>query len=151
MQQFNFRFEALLRLREHQRDWCRQLLADVVGRDVELSRRRRRVEDERSGQMQELRKMGGAGEVNVDASATRRVYAGQLLGSIGNIERERALLAEQIEQFRKALVLRDQGVRSLEILRDKQFAVFTYEQERSELHEVEEAWRAVNASGISRC
>ncbi len=149
MKKFTFKFDPLLKLRRNQRDICRQLLADVLGRDDELAARRRAVETERRTQIDQLRSLstGGSG-VNIDASA-RRLYAMQLTANLGEIDTRRAALAGQIASCRQALVRADQAVKSLEKLADKQQTEFVYQQERVEARALEETWQAIHAGTAS--
>jgi flagellar protein FliJ len=147
MKQFAFQFASLQKLRHNQRDLCRQLLAEVLRRDEELVERRRRAEAERAAQLEELqRSEAGPAVVNVDGSVSRRVYAGQLIGDIARIEHERALLSQQIELCRQALLRADQSLKTLDKLADRRRAEFVYEEERREARDLEENWRAMQLS-----
>lgn len=146
MKKFSFKFDPLLKLRKNQRDICRQLLAEVLGRDDELATRRRQVEAERLTQIDELRILStGGNEMNIDASTSRRHYAVQLTGNLGDIDARRADLAGQIVLCRQALVRADQSVKSLEKLAEKQQTEFIYHQEQIETHALEETWQAIHA------
>jgi flagellar export protein FliJ len=146
VQKFSFKFEPLVKLRNNHRDLCRQLLADVLGRDDELAARRRAVEADRNTQIDELRSLSALGnEVNVDASAARRHFAVQLTARLAEIDARRAELAGQIALCRQALVRADQAVKSLEKLAAKQRAEFVYAQERLEARALEETWQAIHA------
>lgn len=141
MGQFRFQFDALLRLRRHKRDLCRQLLAQVFASDQELLNRRARVEADRNEVLDQLRGLGGAGQtVDIDRAAARRFHSGQLLVELRLIDRNRDLVAQQIRLCREALIKADQDVRVLEKLQEKQRAEFLYQQERRAARELEEAW-----------
>lgn len=147
MKHFAFKFASLLKLRHNQRDLCRQLLADVMRRDEELVLRRERTASERAAQLAEVKQAeSGRGAIDVDGSVSRRIYAGQLSGDISAIEQERDLVRQQVELCRQALVRADQAVKTLEKLSDRQYAEFTYEEERRESRELEENWRAMRLS-----
>ena len=96
-------------------------------------------------QIDELRSLGGSGGVNVDASVSRRSYAGQLSGNICHIEADRTTLRRQIELCRQALIRADQAVKSLEKLAEQQRTEFVYTQERVESRELEQTWQAIHA------
>ena len=145
MKKFAFKLDSLLKLRTNQRDKCQQLLAEVVRRDDELAHTQRETEKDRRAQIDELRSLGGGGGVNVDASVSRRSYAGQLSGSIGYIEADRTTLRRQIELCRQALIRADQAVKSLEKLAEQQRTEFVYTQERVESRELEQTWQAIHA------
>jgi len=146
MKKFAFKLDPLLRLRINQRDKCQQLLADVVRLDDELVHRRSETENDRRTQIDELRSLGGGGGgVDVDASVSRRSYAGQLSGNIGQIEAERSSLRRQIELRRQALIHADQAVKSLEKLAEHRRTEFVYTQQSVESRELEETWQAIHA------
>jgi len=152
VKKFLFKFESLLKLRKNQRDISRQLLADVLGHDAELAARRRAVHVERLTQIEELRILStGGNAVNIDASASRRHYAVQLTGNLGEIDARRADLAGQIALRRQALVRADQAVKSLEKLAEKQQTEFVFHQERVEARALEETWQAIHAGEHDAC
>jgi flagellar FliJ protein len=151
MKKFRFQLDPILRLRRNQRELRLQMLADVLRQDGELIALRQQVETERGQQIAELRELGSGGGMNVDASASRRYYAGQLSGDIGQIERRRELIARQIAACRQELIRADQAVKSLEKLAEKRLAEFAAAEERREAIEVEETWRALHAGETPRC
>lgn len=145
MKKFAFKLDPLLKLRTNQRDQCQQMLAGVLRRDDELVHRRNEAERDRRTQIDELRRLGGGGGVNIDASVSRRSYAGQLSGNIGNIEAERTALKRQIDLCRQALIRADQAVKSLEKLAEQQQTEFVFTQHGIEARELEQTWQAVRA------
>jgi flagellar export protein FliJ len=145
MKKFAFKLDPLLKLRANQRELCQQSLADVLRRDEELVHKRTATEQDRRAQIDELRSMGGGGGINVDAAVSRRSYAGQLSGNLGQIEAERSSLRRQIESCRQALIRADQAVKSLEKLAEQQQAEFVYAQQRVESRELEQTWQAIHA------
>jgi flagellar export protein FliJ len=152
VKRFSFKLHPLLKLRTSQRDVCQQLLADVVRHDDALISRRRLIESERVNQIDELRALNGLGkDVDVHASASRRIYTAHLTGSLGQIDDERAVLAGQIETWRQALVRADQAVKALERLAEKQQVEFVYSQERVEARILEDAWQATHAGEYDPC
>jgi flagellar export protein FliJ len=152
VKKFAFKFDPLLMLRKNQRVIRQQLLADVLRHDEELVDRRLRTDAERATQIQELRTLNqSGGDIDVDASASRRHYAVQLASRMGEIDVERAGLARQIEECRQALVRADQAVKSLENLAERQRTEFIFEQERFEARALEEAWQAIHAGESEPC
>jgi flagellar biosynthesis chaperone FliJ len=151
MKKFAFKLDALLKLRTNQRNQCRQVLADVLRCDDELVRKQRETEKDRCVQIDELRNLGVSGVgVNIDASVSRRSYAGQLSGDIGSIEAERRSLGRQIDLCRQALIRADQAVKSLENLADHQRTEFVFTQQGVEARELEQTWQAVRAGEQQR-
>lgn len=150
MKNFKFRLAPLLTLRENERDLRRQALGEALRREEELKQARKQLERERGLQLEEFRLLGQPGTVNVDQASTRRVYAGQLVGWILDIERERIAASQNVEQCRQALVQADQQVQALEKLRDKQLAEFKLNDERRTARDLEEAWQAAHAGEFRR-
>lgn len=149
MKKFKFELESVLRLRRNQRELKMQLLAEVVRQDRELLDLLTQVEAERGRQIEELRELGKTGGVDVDASSSRRYYSVQLTSDMGQIERRRRLLAQQIDACRRELIRATQAVKSLEKVSEKRQIEFVNAQERRESLELEEAWRALH-SGEAR-
>lgn len=147
MKAFAFQFEALLKVRRHQRDICRQRLADALSRDHNLAARRSRTEAERHVQIEELRSLEGNGQnIEVVASTSRRSYAGQLSSDIDRIDSERAGVARDVDLCCEALVRADQAVKSLEKLAERQSAEFALNRARSEVRDQDQTWQAIQAS-----
>ena len=145
MRKFTFQFESLLKYRRNQRDLCRQLLAKVLADDDRLAAQKKTLVQNRNDLLDELRNLSQAGEIDVSRSASRRYYAGQLLGDIRLVERNQQLVLEQLQLCQQVLTKADQEVKVLEKLEERRRAEFLYEQERRTTHEVEDVWLAVNA------
>jgi flagellar export protein FliJ len=145
---FLFKFAPLLKYRRHQRDLCRQLLAEVMAEDQRLIERRQQVEAARTLQLGEMRELLGVGTVDIDRSAARRFHAGQLVGDMRRLEAERQLVAQQLARCREALVQADQRVKALEKLAEKQAAEFAQDQERRTARDLEESWLAAHAHEV---
>ena len=94
--------------------------------------------------------MGQPGEFRVDGAAARRVFAGQIVSWINDVERQRKLANHQVKLCRQALVTADQQVSVLETLRDKQLAEFQFEAERREARELEESWLGAHFGEFQR-
>jgi flagellar export protein FliJ len=151
MKKFAFKLDPLLKLRANQRDQCQQSLAEVLRRDDELVHKHSETERDRRAQIDELRSLGSpGGGVNVDASVSRRSYAGHLSGHMGTIAAERMALARQIELCRQALIRADQAVKSLEKLAERQRSEFVFAQQSVETRELEQTWQAVRAGERQR-
>ena len=151
MATFQFRLETLLDLRRRRRDECRRVLAEVRRQEAELAAAGERVVQQRVSQLQELRNLNSADELNVDATSARRYYAGQLTVEIANISRQRKLLEGQIDVCRHALDKADQDVKACEHLRDKQQTQFLKAQEQRAQRELEESWSAAHRDEVNTC
>jgi flagellar export protein FliJ len=137
---FQFKFQALLNYRENRRNLCRLYLAEALANDRDLVSQRRSLERNRNDQISELRDLNREGDVNIDRSASRRYFAGQLSGEMQRVDRNRSLIAQQLVLCRQALSKADQDVKVLEKLEEKQREEFRYDEERREAHELEEIW-----------
>ena len=125
-------------------------VAEALRREDELKQVRRHLERERGQQLEEFRLLGRPGTVNVDGATSRRVYAGQLVTLLLDIERERTFASQKAELCRQELIKADQQVQALEKLRDKQLAEFRINEERKEARNLEEAWQAAHAGDFRR-
>jgi len=101
-------------------------------------------------QLDELRDMGQPGQIDVDKSASRRYFAGRLVGDLQLLEKNRNLLAQQLQFCRQTLAKADQDVKALEKLRENQLAAFRYQTERQAMHELDEAWQATKIEERSK-
>lgn len=129
---------------------CRQLLAGVFADENNLISQGERLETTRQQQFEELRQLGQPGEVDVDKTASRRYYAGQLLGGMQQLQRQRDVVSQQLQLCRQALVKADQQVKVLEKLEERQRAEFRYLQERQAAKQLEDEWLAMRAKDFSR-
>ena len=151
VKKFVFKFASLMKLRVNERDMRRQLLAEVMRRDDEFVQMRQRLEGERTSQIDDMRQRGSGGQIDVDGSASRRFYAGQLSMDMETVDRHRHLLAQQVAACRQAVIRADQGVKALENIEAKDRAEFEFEQERKTAIELEESWRALHAGDRQIC
>lgn len=148
MPRFRFSLESLLMYRRTQRDLCRQLLGRALAQDAELAAQQAEWTRQRAEQLDELRKLGEAGAMEVERSASRRYHAGRLSVEIRQVELAREQAARQIELCRQALVRADQSVKALENLAAKQHAEYLAAQERRESREREENWLAAHITEV---
>jgi flagellar protein FliJ len=148
---FRFKLQSLLNIRRNRRDQCRQVLAEVLAHDDQLVARKTQYEQQRINQLGELRRLTSSGDLNVDASASRRYFAGQLTGWMLQVDQQRAIIAEQLELCRRALVQADQEVKALENLEEKQRAEYVYLQEQREQRELEDSWSATHREEAFPC
>src|SRR5579871_4396155 len=135
---------ALLKYREHQRDLCRQLLAEAIAEDQALFDQRGRFEAQRAQQLEEMRQLTAEPVVDIDRSAARRFHASQLSVEILLVENSRVQVAKKIAERRHHLVLADQKVKALEKLSEKHHEEYAAEQERRTARELEETWMAAH-------
>jgi flagellar protein FliJ len=147
---FTFKFQSVLKLRQYRRDLCRQVLAQVLADDAALVTERARHEKNRNVQLEELRKIGAGGGVDVDRSSARRYFCGQLTTAMKIVDQRRAIVAQQISMCRAAVVRADQEVKSLEKIEENQRADFNYQTERTTARELEETWLAAHSMEFAK-
>lgn len=145
MKKFDFKLKPVLKLRQYRRDLCRQLLAQILADDAALIAERQRHENNRRAQLEELKTISASGGINVDRSASRRYFCGQLTVAMKIVDQRREIVAQQLEMCRKALVRADQEVKSLEKIEATQRAEFDYENEKSAARELEDAWMGAHS------
>ena len=151
-----FRLQALLRYRLHQRDLCRLYLGEALTADRILNERREAIEAERLLQLREGAQLLEPGRISIDRMMSRRYHLGQLQLQTRQVDLERQIVAQQIDLCRQALLQADQRVQALEKLRDKQLREAAAQEVRREERQVEEAWQALHWSehraseGVSR-
>lgn len=150
MSRFVFRLQSLLDYRKNRRELCLQLLAQLLEDERRYMAQRTQLDRMRLHQLDELRRLGLDGEVDIDRSAARRFYSGQLVGDMHLVERNQQLVAGQIELCRQTLGEADRQVKVLEKLQEKHYAEFVYDQQKTERHELEDAWMAGRAAGYTR-
>jgi hypothetical protein len=121
------------------------VLARVLGDDARLARQRSHLVGLRVSQLAELRDIAVRETLDVDASASRRYYAGRLIAEIDGVDRQRTLVSRQIAFCRRALAEAEQKVQAFEKLKERRRASYRYEQERRSAHELEETWQAIHA------
>lgn len=150
MNAFAFRLEALLKYRVARRDRCRQLLAQLLADDRSLVEQQRAIAQERRFQLDELRRLGNSGSLDVDRSINRRYYAARLVAEVNAVDRSRALLARQLVMCRQTLARAEQEVKVLTKLKEKRRAEFLYEEDRRAARELDEIWMAAHNEELSR-
>jgi flagellar export protein FliJ len=150
MSGFVFTLQPLLNYRQGRRDLCRQLLAQIADDDRALAAKRDALADDRRRQLDQLRDLSQTGRVSIDGAAARRYYSGQLLAAMQGLDRQRALVAQQMELCRKALVQADVECKVLQRLEEKQRAAWRYAAERRAQHEREDLWTARRLAEAAR-
>ncbi len=151
MSQFKFRLQTLLNYRCRRRDECREALAKVLMRAAELEAEQERMTQLRIDQLQHLRELNNAAELNIDAAAARRFYVGQITAALSQLGRQREMVAAEIDLCRQTLVEADRDVQVLERLSEKQQAEHEFTLARAGQLELEECWSAARSQEDSSC
>lgn len=146
---YRFPLAPLQRYREHQRDLCRQVLAQVLAEDAALQRRRDELANAREQLLAEMSALQQQPRYDITQAAARRYHAAQLLAQLKQVDLEREQVAERLQLCRQTLSKADQGVKVLEQLADKREAEFWKIMEGKESREREEIWQAGNLAGRS--
>jgi flagellar export protein FliJ len=136
---FYFRLTALLRLREAVRDERRVELADVQRADAELQSRLAQVAVEQEQLQGECRTIAGPGLVDLPPLVHAQRYAAALRGQEVELQRQRWVLAAEIDRRRQALIEADREVQTLEKLKQSQSAAHQQNAERQEGKRLDEA------------
>ncbi len=139
MGKFKFRLATLLRLREAARDERRTELAEAYRLDDVLRERLHGVEQELSSVRGQCRKAAGPGPVDVDQLVEAQRYELSLKAQQGELDRQREVIATEIQRRHQALVGANRDVRVLEKLRRRQAQRHRHEENRQEIKQLDEA------------
>ena len=146
MKPFSFRLESLLKYRQHQRDLCRQLLAEVLNDQAQHLQSLEQIAAERTETEASQRAAGQQGPISVRQMASRRYYMSHLDLSrrteLGHLER----IEQQLDLCRQALRQADTAVKALEKLRDKQQREHQLAQLKAEDLVVQDTWSGMRHS-----
>jgi len=132
MAAFRFRLATLLRLREADRDDRRAQLADAQRAEEIVRQRVGEIEREIEQTREAGRRRTQPGQVNVDQMLELQRYEIQLQTESAATERQRALIAEEVERRRERLTAADREVRILERLRETQQEQHQADERRTE-------------------
>lgn len=111
-----FRLDAVLRIRESERDVCRLSLAEAQRTEAALIVAHQQVTSDRESALQELRTMQQQEAWSADRVAAWQQHAELLSTKLKAIECEQATIAELITCKRQSLIEADTAVKALEKL-----------------------------------
>jgi flagellar export protein FliJ len=135
---FTFRLASLLRVRESLRDEKRLALAQALRADAILENQLHAIQAELALLRADARRAVAGGPLNLDRLLDRQRYELLLRAEETGVQRQRGLLAEEIERRRGALVEADREVRVLEKVRDVQRWRHQQQEQRRELAQLDE-------------
>jgi len=138
MAKFKFRLATLLRLRNAARDERRGQLAEAYRADEIIHQKHRQLAEELAAIQKQQREACGPGPVNVDRLLSDQRYAFLLAAQQGHTERQRLLLAAEIERRRQLLMEANREVRVLEKLEQRQRERHQEEENRLDIRELDE-------------
>jgi flagellar protein FliJ len=136
---FKFRLQTLLRLRESTRDERRAQLAQAYRADELLEEKRRMLEEHLADMQRKARQAAGPGKIDVDRLIEARRFETVLLAQKEHVHNQQEMIRLEIERRRQALVAANREVRVLENLRVKQYDRHQAEENRQEIHQLDEA------------
>lgn len=135
---FHFRLAPLLRLRESVRDERRSALAEAFRALDIVSARQAAVEREIAALTSEFRRSSAPGSLDVDRLIRRHRHELLLRGQQKQFARQQAMLLEEIERRREALVAADRDVGVLDKLRQRQAERHAEIEAKRELKQLDE-------------
>lgn len=138
MASFRFRLQAILRLRENERDERRRELGQALQAKQVLEEYERRMAAEWESLNTRLRDCSRAGEVQVDLMLNLRRYQMTVAAQREVLKQQMAQVEEEIERRRERLAEADRQVRVLEMLRERRFEEYRREEDRLETKMLDE-------------
>jgi flagellar FliJ protein len=138
MAKFKFRLATLLRLRNAARDERRGQLAEAYRADEIIQDKQRQLAEELDAIGRQQREASGPGPIDVDRLLSDQRYAFLLAAQQGHTERQRVLLAAELERRRQLLMEANREVRVLEKLEERQRDRHQEEENRREIKQVDE-------------
>ena len=138
MAQFQFRLTALLRLRETDRDDRRASLAEAYEAMDIIEQQTSDVSAQLLGATEAARKASAPGVIHVERIMSANREQLLLQAQQAELERQHALLADEVERRRGALREADQQVKVIEKLREKQRLRHQKQQDRLEIKMLDE-------------
>jgi flagellar FliJ protein len=138
MAAFRFRLQSLLRLREADRDRCREQLAAAYRADQLLVQRQESVRQEIDQNTELVRSRSQPGLVPIDGLLLSHRYELLLQAQWRQLATQRQQVGIEIERRRQALVEADRELRVLEKLRERHAAQYQATQERHAVRELDE-------------
>ncbi|MBX3449681.1 MAG: flagellar FliJ family protein [Planctomycetaceae bacterium] len=125
-------------------------VAELRARIDSAERRKAAILAEREQNQVELRQLNNAATLPVEQAASRRYRLQQLDRDVAEVDRQIAILEQNLEIVLKSLVTADQEVKVLEKLREQQEAAIAQERIRREQREQEDAWLAIHNQDFRR-
>lgn len=111
--------ETVLRVRRHQRDQVRMVLARLLANARAAEERRQQAERERSDTLAALRTSTTSGVVDVDRAAALRYHAARLSIDVARAAAENAACNEHVWAAQALLAKADQAVKAVEKLKER--------------------------------
>ncbi len=133
-----FRLATLLKLREATRDERRGALAEAFRAEAVLIENLRGVDEELAVLSDDYRDATRPGRIDVDRLLDHQRREALLVAQKAEYNRQRELVAAEIERRREALAQADRDVRMLEKLREKQALADSADAARASARQLDE-------------
>jgi len=155
MSRFQFRFEALLRLRENERDAARQEISDAFRALDILEEQQFALEQQRQQLRVDSQQRIARPQFSVDTLLNQGRYDLQLQAEIQAIQKNCATVQREIERRQAKLQAADVEVKRLERLREKQLRDWSIAELAAQQKEFDELasmrfTRSQNNDGLNR-
>lgn len=148
MTNFKFRLQPLMKLREAERDRCREELAEAYQAEQILADRQEAIRKQIEHAKQLARRGSQPGSIAVDGLLDTHRYELGLATQLQHLLVQRETVREETERRREALVAANRELRILEKLRERGEIEFRRKQERLEVRQQDEI--ALRRHGAAR-
>ena len=138
MSKFAFRLQPLVKLREADRDRCREELAAAYRADQILSDRQAATRQEVKKTRDLSQRKSQPGTIEVEGLINAHRYELILGAQLEELSRQREKVSEEIERRRQALVEADKELRILEKLRERLASEHRLNEERLHARQMDE-------------
>ncbi|GAB5404152.1 MAG: flagellar export protein FliJ [Aureliella sp.] len=119
MTQFKFRLQSVIQLRERERDTAAEDYQKAMQAIEELNRQIESLQDE-SQALTPLLEVAGRGRVDTNTVLASRQYQSHIAQQIAGIQETLQKIEEECEKRRQVLVAKEQALKSIEKVKDKQ-------------------------------
>ncbi len=127
-----------MKLREAERDRCREELADAYRAEQILNDRQQAISLEIKDTQQVSRQKSRPGPIEVDGLLNTHRYELLLTAQLQQIAAQRTKVEEEIERRRQTLIKADQDLRMLEKLRERHASEFRFREEKLQVAQMDE-------------
>lgn len=138
MARFAFRFEALLRLRENERDTVRGHVADAIQAQSILEQQRDALHQQREESRLQAQRRLASTQLSVDTLLHEGRFDLQLAAEIQGLDTNIRIVQTEIDRRQETLQVADVEVKRLERLREQQYQQWTVAQLAAEQTELDE-------------
>jgi len=136
---YRFRLEPILKLRELARDERRRELAQAYEAERILRQQVDEMQREIEATRQRTRRTAGEGSLNVEELINSRRYQLVVQSQVVSVESQIAVVLEEIERRRQALMESDRDVKVLQKLRERQREQYQQQESKRDGKDLDEA------------